>query len=138
MIWPTTFADRLDSWVKLRDRCQTAPVESSLDNINRWWFGTPWRAYYLHWDDQEIWPDPWQLLEDNVYCDLARALGILYTVTLLERTDLSHTHLVLTESGHNLVLANKTKYILNWNQDSIVNNNQAVNIRRKYETHPIV
>jgi len=138
LIWPTTFAARLESWTQLREQCQTATVESALDNINRWWFNTPWRPYYLHWDDQDTWPNPWQLLEDNVYCDLARSLGILYTITLLDRADLAPASLVLTETGHNLVLVDKTKYILNWNQDSIVNTNQEVKIRRQYQTHPIV
>jgi hypothetical protein len=33
------------------------------------------------------WPDPWQLLSDDVYCEVARGLGILYTITLLDRAD---------------------------------------------------
>jgi hypothetical protein len=130
-MWPATFALRLESWNDLRNRCQTLPIESTLEDINSWWFDAPWHPYYLHWDDLSIWPDPWQLLSDNHYCDLARALGILYTITLLDRADLGDATLVLTDSGNNLVLVGKSKYILNWDRDTIVNTIQAVNIKKQ-------
>jgi hypothetical protein len=130
-MWPATFALRLESWNDLRTRCQTLPIESTLKAINSWWFAVPWRPYYLHWDDQLNWPDPWQLLSDNHYCDLARALGILYTITLLDREDLGDATLVLTTTGDNLVLVGKSKYILNWDQDTIVNTNQETTIKKQ-------
>jgi len=85
----------------------------------------------LHWDDQETWPDPWELLSDNLYCDVARGLGILYTISLLDHADLTDAELVLTAEGHNLVLVNKRKYILNWDQDIIVNTNQEIEIKQQ-------
>jgi hypothetical protein len=130
-MWPVNFASRLESWNQLRDSCQTLPLEQALNAINAWWFAVPWRPYYLHWDDQSNWPDPWQLLSDNHYCDLARALGILYTITLLDRADLGDATLVLTETGDNLVQVAKSKYILNWDQDTIVNTIQATNIKKQ-------
>jgi hypothetical protein len=121
----------LESWNQLRDRCQHLSAESALNDINTWWFDTPWSAYYLHWNDQSDWPDPWQLLSDNVYCEVARGLGILYTITLLDRADLGDATLVLTDSGDNLVLVAKSKYILNWDRDTIVNTIQATNIKKQ-------
>ena len=137
MIWPATFAARLESWNLLRDRCQNLPLESALDEINRWWFTAPWRPYYLHWDDQLTWPDPWQLLSDNVYCDLARGLGIVYTISMLDRMDMVPATLVLTEDGSNLVQVAKEKYILNWQADQIVNNFTKVKIKRQYQQDQI-
>lgn len=124
-MWPKTFDERLASWIKLRQQAESADIESALTMINHWWSSTPWRAYHLHWDDRPNWPDPWQLLDDNLYCPLARALGIMYTITLLDRKDLQDT--VLVEVGSdNLVLVNKKKYILNWDPDTIVNNNPDI------------
>ena len=136
-MWPQTFSARLESWNLLRDQCQNLPASKALEDINRWWFNVPWQPYYLHWDDQLIWPDPWQLLSDNVYCDVARGLGILYTITLLEHPDLTFTDLVLTKDGYNLVLVDKTKYILNWESDTIVNNNLELKIRQQYKKYQI-
>lgn len=137
MIWTAPFADRLESWNLLRIQCQTLPIETALTEINKWWFCAPWRPYYLHWDDQPTWPDPWQLLSDNVYCPLARGLGILYTITLLDRADMASADLVLTEEGDNLVLVAKEKYILNWEADTVVNTFQEVKIKKQYKKNQI-
>ena len=137
-MWPQNFSARLESWNLLRDQCQNLSVESALDSINQWWFLCPWKPYYLHWDDQDTWPDPWQLLSDNVFCEVARGLGILYTITLLNRQDIGPTHLILSETGHNLVLVDESKYILNWASDTIVNNNLEVKIQKRYKQHPII
>ena len=137
MIWPATFAARLESWNLLRDRCQNLPLESALDEINQWWFHAPWQPYYLHWDDQPDWPDPWQLLSDDVYCELARGLGILYTISLLDRADMADATLVLTQDDGNLVLVAKEKYILNWKAEDIVNTFTKVTIKRQYQKHQI-
>ena len=134
-MWPTTFAERLDSWNLLRSQCQNIPIESALTTVNQWWFNAPWRAYHLHWDDQQDWPDPWELLSDNIYCDLARGLGILYTITLLDRADIDDATLVLTKNGYNLVLVAKEKYILNWDRDTVVNTNQEDETVKQMHQH---
>jgi hypothetical protein len=136
-MWPQTFDSRLESWNLLRNQCKQLPVKTSLEKINQWWFGSPWHPYYLHWDDQSDWPDPWQLLSDNIYCDLARGLGILYTISLLDHDDMADATLVLTKEGDNLVLVAKEKYILNWNKDLIVNNRPKVSTIRQYNCQQI-
>ena len=128
-MWPRTFAERLESWTQLRQQASTADAETALRAINSWWFQTPWRAYHLHWDDQAVWPDPWQLLSDDLYCPLARGLGILYTITMLDRPDLQDAILAEFDSD-NLVLVNKKKYILNWDSTTVVNINPTVSQTR--------
>jgi len=132
-MWPLTFADRLAAWVDLRSQCQSLDSEPALTAINSWWFNSPWQPYYLHWDDQDLWPDPWQLLSDDTYCELARGLGILYTISLLDRADMVDAELVLDKDGRNLVLVAKEKYILNWNKDSIVNNKPKVKTINRFK-----
>jgi hypothetical protein len=130
-MWPSTFDQRLNVWYSVRQSAKNLPLESALNQINAWWFGCPWQPYYLHWDDRDRWPDPWRLLSDNVYCELARGLGILYTISLLDREDLQSASLILTQNGHNLVLVEQTKYILNWGPDTVLNTNQEVEIRQQ-------
>lgn len=136
-MWPREFSDRLTSWNQLRLRCAALPPESALQQINSWWFNAPWQPYYLHWDDSATWPDPWQLLSDNVFCEVARGLGILYTITLLERADLAPAGLILTDSELNLVLVGKSKYILNWEHNTVVNNSLKFKIQRQYQQYQI-
>jgi hypothetical protein len=119
-MWPKNFADRLESWNHLRLQASTADIDSALTLINTWWFNIPWKAYHLHWDDCDNWPDPWQLLSDDMYCPRARGLGILYTITIIDRADLQDCMLIECGSD-NLVLIPQEKYILNWDQEQIVN-----------------
>jgi hypothetical protein len=124
-MWPIHFSQRLAAWNQLRTHAASLPVQESLEAVNQWWFRAPWTAYHLHWDDCADWPDPWQLLDDNVYCSLARALGIMYTITLLDREDLQDARLIEFDSD-NLVLVDDRKYILNWDSTEIVNINPGI------------
>lgn len=136
-MWPGTFEERLPEWRRLRDQSTEQDLESALQCINDWWQRTPWRPYYLHWDDQKTWPDPWSLLADDVYCDLARALGILYTIMLIERKDVVAVELVQTEES-NLVLVNKGKYILNWGLGELLNIDSAdIKIKKRLDSEAV-
>lgn len=120
MNWPPLYQDRLQAWLDLRDRSARLPLPELTLAIDNWWRSTPWRPYYLHWDDQEDWPNPWQLLADNEYCDVARALGIMYTLKLIDRPDCVDAVMVSAQQG-NLVLVQGGKYVMNWTHDEIVN-----------------
>jgi len=119
-MWGRTFDERLAAWIALRRQAADLAPQAALETINAWWFRSPWTPYYLHWDDQDTWPDPWQLLEENIFCPLARALGMLYTVAMLDRSDFRDAEL-LEIQNHNLVLIQNKKYILNWDPEQIVN-----------------
>jgi len=121
-MWSQNFNIRLESWSTLRLQCASMEREEAIEAINHWWFQTPWTPYHLHWDDRASWPDPWQLLSDNIYCPLARALGILYTIAIIDREDLQDAVLVDTGSD-NLVLIDQEKYILNWDPSQVLNIN---------------
>lgn len=119
-MWHPEFDQRLRSWYDLRQHCQKIPLEPCLLSINDWWMQAPWRPYYLHWDDIETWPDPWELLADNIFCDLARALGIMYTIMLMQREDTPNPALAQGQDC-NLVLVQDGKYILNWGHGRLLN-----------------
>ena len=130
-MWYQDFSDRLGDWSDLRTSVQNLPLEQALQTINEWWFNSPWQSYYLHWDDLPSWPDPWQLLSDNVFCEVARGLGILYTISMIDHPEIASADLVLTDDGYNLVLVNKEIYILNWNKDTIVNTHQVGKVKKR-------
>jgi hypothetical protein len=120
-MWHTQFERRLAAWNDLRNSLVDADLPTLLNSVNSWWHQSPWCPYHLHWDDQQTWPDPWQLLSDNMYCDLARSLGIMYTLVLTERSDLSDSSIIETDAG-TIVQVNQGKYILNWGRDIVLNN----------------
>jgi len=129
-MWHKEFEERLIAWNQLRADCEGKDLYSALDTINAWWQNAPWQPYYLHWDDLSKWPDPWQLLADNVFCDLAKSLGMLYTVTMLNRDDHGPVELVQTKDGYNLVYFAKEKYLMNMDGEVVVNTGPMVIERR--------
>lgn len=128
-MWPVKFEDRLVQWSILREEAKNLSLESSLNKINHWWQQTPWSPYHLHWDDQETWPNPWELLSDNLFCDLARSLGIVYTTMMIDHPDIDKIELASCDET-NLVLINQGKYILNWSPEELLNISTA-NIKIK-------
>jgi len=109
------------SWRDLRQSSVNVDLETGLANINDWWWRAPMVNRYLHWDDRRNWPSAWQLLSDNYFCDVARALGIMYTVMMLQRPDITEIELI-HEDEVNLVHVNHGKYILNWAPGQLLNN----------------
>ena len=136
-MWPASFEGRLRSWTALRSQVVNLTPESALRTINAWWFATPWRPYYLHWDDLSTWPDPWQLLNENIYCDIARGLGILYTIALADHPEIQDASLILTQDNGTLVQVSAEKYILNWEPDTIVNTSLSFQNIRSITQHQI-
>ena len=131
-MWPRDFQQRLASWNQLRIACATVPLPDALNAVNDWWFEYPWVAYTLHWDDRAHWPDPWQLLEESRLCSLARGLGMLYTIALLDRSDMPAACLAETDQD-NLVLVDREKYILNWDPGTIVNINPGTKKNSRHQ-----
>ncbi len=120
-MWPQTYEERLASWVELRESASQLELQDFLERVNNWRLRAPLNNRYLHWDDQHRWPDPWQLLADNIYCERARALGMLYTIARAWKTGMGDVNIARDCEGDDLVLINQGKYILNWDLDDILN-----------------
>jgi hypothetical protein len=137
-MWPRTFPERLQAWAALREQCASVDPHTALITIDAWWQQTPWCPYHLHWDDRLTWPDPWQLLDDNLYCSLARGLGIMYTIAMIDRKDLQDAVLFEAE-GDNLVQVASGKYILNWSGTTPLNISPSTkNLRRQISQQEIL
>ena len=122
LIWYQRSDQRLSAWREFRLNLDQLSLETALQEVCTLWSFAPYVTYYLDPAKPQEWPDPWQLLSDDIYCTLARGLGILYTIALADRKDIKDAVLIEIE-GDNLVLVNQSKYILNWEPDTIVNIN---------------
>ena len=117
----TNSDDRLVDWNQLRVDNQNLELGEALVNINNWWQMLPLDNFYLHWDDIDRWPSPWEIIADGIFCNLTKALGIAYTIHLLERDDIQSIELAQTKESDNLVLVNQGLYILNWSPNELLN-----------------
>lgn len=75
--------DRLAEWKRLRTQIETC--DSPLQAVVDVWSTAPFVSNYLDPRDPESWPDPWRLVLDGKFDDLAICLGMLYTLQLTQR-----------------------------------------------------
>lgn len=127
-MWNLRPEERLKEWKLFRNQLQHCDLDSALQQISQLWSYAPYVTHYLSADLIEEWPDPWTLVHENYYCDLAKALGMLYTLYLSTHYTNSVTDLEIrvykdtaTNDVANLVWVNRGKYILNLIFNSVVN-----------------
>ena len=76
------FEDRLRHWHDFREGLKQAvdPVQAAIDFWNR----APDSPRNLDPYDQSTWPDPWQMIEENSYCEFTKLLAVVYTLKLTD------------------------------------------------------
>jgi hypothetical protein len=121
---------RLKSWREFRSTLESLPLEQALAQTAQLWAKAPFTPYNLDPDTPELWPDPWTLIFENTYCDIAKCLGIVYTMLLTEhKTTLDVEFRVYEDPKkkyeYNLAFFNQGKYILNMIDGEVVNNTQV-------------
>lgn len=123
-IFQSSYEARLQDWFQLRESVSKLTLQEQCVTIDKWWQRAPLVNHYLHPHDIDNWPDPWELLSENTYCELARALGMCYTLLLL---GVSNVELVLAKNDTSedvvLVLVNDAKYVMNYWPDTVISNN---------------
>ena len=119
-MWHITFEDRLRDWNSLRHNVVSLPDQERYLAINNWWWQAPIVNRAITWDQYPNWPDPWHLLRDNNFCDLAKALGIVYTIMMVDADTQNRVCITRCDQG-NLVLIDQGKYILNWAPGQLLN-----------------
>ena len=117
------------SWRDFRTTLESLPIEQALIETAEFWRVAPFVPYNLDPDDLGNWPDPWTLIMENSYCDIAKCLGIVYTITLTgHRKDLEielrQYEDPKTRYVYNLAWVNQGKYILNMIDGEVVNTKQ--------------
>ncbi len=122
-IFQSTYEARLQDWFQLRKSVTSLPIEQQCITIDKWWQDAPLVNHHLHPHDIDNWPDPWELLSENTYCEVARALGMCYTLYLIGVNDIE---LVLAKNDTAedvvLVLVDNAKYILNYWPNTVISN----------------
>jgi hypothetical protein len=123
-IFQSSYEARLQDWFQLRQSVTSLPIEQQCITIDEWWQHAPLVTHHLHPQDIDNWPDPWELLSENTYCEVARALGMCYTLLLLDITDVEIV-LATNNIGEDvvLVLVDNAKYILNYWPNTVISNN---------------
>lgn len=123
--WNLRVSDRLTQWKDFRRNLSDLPLDAALKDINNAWSTAPFVGYYLDPSNPLAWPDPWTLLAENYWCDVAKALGIVYTLYFTQHQNVPMELRIYYDyqdkSRYNLAWINNGKYILNYHPYEIVN-----------------
>jgi hypothetical protein len=131
---------RLGQWKKFREDLSLLPLDQVVHRANDFWQKCPFTPFYLDPDNPKDWPDPWQLLTENYYCDLAKCLGIVYTLHLTAHKDLLFPEIRTyldpnTRYDYHIAYLCHGKYVLNLIEGEVVNKehiNQQLKLKRCY------
>lgn len=126
-MWNQLPSERLRFWHDFRKGISDKPLEDALNDTEHLWSYAPYMAHYLTTDLIKEWPGPWELIYENYYCNLAKALGIVYTLYLSSHKPEVDIRVYIdpsTKEQYNLVFVDQGKYVLNLVHDEVVNKAQ--------------
>jgi len=76
------YEDRLLIWKRLRDQIDK---EESIQLAIDFWNDLPLSSRNIDPYNPETWPGPWEIIEENSYCEYTKVLALGYTLMLTEK-----------------------------------------------------
>jgi len=115
------FEDRMSLWREFRDMLEVCddPIQTAIDFYNQ----APATTLAIDPYTQSTWPDPWQLLEENVYCKFVKILAICYSLQLTDRLSTCKFEINITRDNKNsntYYLLMIDNFVVGFNGDSYV------------------
>ena len=120
MSWEQYYDQRLLKWNSLRQQCKELSQLDSLIAINNWFKYAPLVSSYLNIHDYLDFPTPWELIHDNIFCELSKCLGMAYTYLLLDKP---YETMLLLKDNYGYILR-VDDYVLNLDPSNVLNTKQ--------------
>jgi hypothetical protein len=122
------YEDRLASWRNFRNTLETSnnPIQDVID----FYKSAPYTRMNADPYSKETWPGPWELLDENLYCDYCKILGICYTLQLTDRFigKTFEIHIgVDDKNSQTFYLLKIDKWIIGYDTDTFVTVNDLPN-----------
>lgn len=93
---------RLFDWHQFRDNLENS--KNPFDDVHQYFQQFPKVKFYTDPYDQRTWPTPWELINENEYCQFNIVLGICYTLQLTNRfKDISPTVSISVDNADKVV-----------------------------------
>lgn len=123
-VFQLNYEARLKSWYDLRKSLEDSDIKTSCLAIDNWWQKAPLVNHYLHPNDIDNWPGPWDLLVENNYCQISRGLGMVYTLQLVGIKDIDFCIAIDDNSEEcALVMVDSAIYVMNYYPNTVISNN---------------
>ena len=77
------YEQRLSEWSAFRDTLEAS--EDPLQDVINYYNKVPTVSINTDPYTPSTWPSPWELVNENMYCDFCRVLGMCYSLQLTDR-----------------------------------------------------
>ena len=89
---------------------------------------------------QEMWPNPWELIEENTYCEFCKLLGICYSLQLTDRFSQGNfeIHIGIDDvksSSYYLLFINN--FIIGYRDDTYISSTELPSSFRSQQAYPM-
>jgi hypothetical protein len=95
---------RLALWKEFRANLETDP--DPIRSCIKFWQAAPEVRIQADPYNQDTWPGPWELIEENIFCPFVKILAICYTLQLTDRFSQASFEIHITQAK------NQISYIL--------------------------
>lgn len=144
-MWKLKSDDSTIRWREFRKSLDLLSLDDAVQATDDFWRECPYSPYYLDPKKPATWPDPWQLISENYYCDVAKTLGIVYTIYFTRHgqeldPEIRVYNDPVTGYMYNLAFLAQGKYVLNFKDNEIVNNEQIdknLTLQYRYTTEEL-
>lgn len=100
------FEKRLLLWREFRNNLEDSefPIQDTID----FWNSAPLVTIQADPYDPDTWPDPWEIIHENIFCPFVKILAICYTLQLTECFSQSSFEIHITQDKNK----SQTNYLL--------------------------
>ena len=114
------YEHRLAFWAEFRNSLETAtdPIQDVIDLYRQ----PPMVSIHVDAYNRELWPDPWELVHNNQYCDFSCVLGMCYSLQLTDRFNKAvfEIHICTDGSLSTLYLLKIDDNVIGWDEKTYV------------------
>lgn len=118
-----TYEERLAIWSAFRDSLEVSATP--YQDVIEFYSQAP--SVSMHTDpySRTMWPDPWELVQENQYCDFCRVLAYCYSLQLTERFKDSSVEIhIITTTEETCYLLLVDDWILGYEQDAVIHKSE--------------
>jgi hypothetical protein len=136
-----TYVDRIREWSTFRSTLETSadPIQDAVDFYSR----APLVSMSYDPYSDKLWPDPWELVHENVYCEFSIILGMCYTLQLTNRFSESTFKMYICadrEKSKIIYLLYVDDSVIGYQQDQVVNKKQIpvhITVEKQFTPHKL-
>lgn len=131
------YEQRLELWAKFRETLEDSqdPLVDTIDFYRQ----SPTVSIHTDPWNPESWPTPWELINENQYCEFTRVLGWCYSLQLTDRFNGSkfEIHIITDNCLSYKYLLFVDDFVLGYKEGEVVHRNNLPKNLKSQQAYPM-